>query len=181
MQEIVIRSLDVDDLTEDALATFERYQKTTQILLLEDGEFIYKEETYIDEWDERRKKEIILYLKSCMQNHGSVIGLYVGNQIKGFANLESQCFGERHVYCEMPFLHISKEYRGKGYGRKIFNYLVSIAVERNIERIYIASNPSVNTQLFYQKMGCVPAIEINRKIQLREPLDNQLEYMILKN
>ncbi len=79
---------------------------------------------------------------------------------------------------EMSFMHISKEYRHKGLGQKLFNFACKSALALGATKLYIGSHPAYETQLFYNKMGCVDAIEINQEIYNREPLDRQLEYVL---
>lgn len=44
------------------------------------------------------------------------------------------------------------------------------------KKLYIAAHPAEETQKFYKSVGCLPAIEVNREIYDKEPLDIQLEF-----
>lgn len=69
----------------------------------------------------------------------------------------STFLGKAGIYIED--LYIKEEYRGKGIGRKIFEYLSNLAKERNCGRIdwwVLEWNPA---RKFYEKMGAVPMDE----------------------
>jgi len=69
----------------------------------------------------------------------------------------STFLGKAGIYIED--LYIKEEYRGKGIGKKIFEYLSNLAKERNCGRIdwwVLEWNPA---RKFYEKMGAVPMDE----------------------
>ena len=47
------------------------------------------------------------------------------------------------------------------------------------KKLYISSHSAVETQRFYQAMGCVDAKELLEEHVAREPLDRQLELVLV--
>ena len=174
-----IRPIAFKDLEDKALENFDRYQTTSEIKFREpDGSFVYIHDEFIDDWDSEKKVEVVQRLRSCMESGGFVAGAFLQNSIVGFASVENSFFGSENQYLEMPFMHVSKELRGKGIGRKLFALCCENAKKRGAKKLYISTHPSIESQGFYESLGCLPAAEINEEIYSREPFDIQLEFTL---
>ena len=79
-------------------------------------------------------------------------------------------------YVELPYIHVSRELRGSGIGKRLFEICCKEAKLLGAKKLYIAAHPSVETQRFYKHRGCTLASEINTVIFNKEPLDLQMEY-----
>jgi ribosomal protein S18 acetylase RimI-like enzyme len=178
MGAIIYRSLDLSDLHNNVLVTFNRYQKTTTLLAENNNTLIEKEDYFIDDWDKKKKSIVINDLRKCMANGGLVIAAYFNQQLVGFANIEGKRFGRNLAYVEMPYIHISNEHRGKGIGKRLFALTCEGAKQLGAKKLYIGAHPSIETQKFYKTVGCTLAKEINKEVYNREPLDIQLEYKL---
>lgn len=70
----------------------------------------------------------------------------------------STFLSKKTLYLEEIF--VKEKYRSKGYGKKIFNYLLNKAKDENVGRMeWVCLNwnePSIN---FYKKMGAIPLDE----------------------
>ena len=175
MNSITYRQLTSTDIPDSLLTHFTRYQETNQVLKLANGELVEKQDYFIDSWDESRLIEVTEELRECAQNGGIVLGAFDGEKCIGFSSILPDRFGSRDQYCELTLCHVTKELRGNGIGREIFRRICAIAKSQEIERLYLSTHPSIETQAFYRAMGCVLAEEINEDILSREPLDIQLE------
>ncbi|WP_068345733.1 GNAT family N-acetyltransferase [Kosmotoga arenicorallina] len=174
---IKIRKLELDDLQENALDNFNRYQLTTCVKYIKNGKNFYKENFFEEDWDIEKKRKIVKYLRSCIEAGGIVIGAINRNdEIIGFGSLRHSLFGSKKEYIELSYLHVSKEYRNKGIGKKLFIMCCEYAKQLGAKKLYMGTHPSVETQHFYESLGCIPAREINEEIYNHEPLDIQLEY-----
>lgn len=178
MDNIEIRLADIHDMSFDVLKRFNRYQVTNRVIYVKNGSYLYRDEHFVETWDEKKKKEVIESLKKCICNGGIVAGAFNNRDLIGFANIENKFFGENKEYLELPYMHVSYEYRGLGIGRMLFQLCCRESKAMGAKKLYIASHPSVETQNFYKSMGCVPAKEINREVFEREPLDIQLEFIL---
>ncbi|MBN2220342.1 MAG: GNAT family N-acetyltransferase [Kosmotogaceae bacterium] len=174
-----IRPITLNDLEIKALKNYDRYQTTGVIKLKEpDGSFVCIHDEFIDDWDSEKKVEVVQRLRSCMESGGFVAGAFLQNSIVGFASVENSFFGSENQYLEMPFMHVSRELRGKGIGRKLFALCCENAKKRGARKLYISTHPSIESQGFYESLGCLPASEINEEIYSREPFDIQLEFSL---
>lgn len=46
------------------------------------------------------------------------------------------------------------------------------------QKLYISTHSLEESQLFYTKVGCIDAVEINKKLAEYEPYDRQMEYVL---
>ena len=176
--KIMFKLLSLEDVKDTFLNHFKRYQVTNQVLFVEDNQFKLKSDHFIDDWDDNKKAQVICDLRTCILEGGKVIGAFEGEDLAGFANIESCLFGSKMEYIELPYIHISSERRGYGIGKKLFEKCCEEAKRLGASKLYIAAHPSVESQGFYKAMGCREAVEINEKIWSREPLDIQLEIIL---
>jgi N-acetylglutamate synthase-like GNAT family acetyltransferase len=163
----------LEDLSIDMLDEYERYTKTTQVLYLKDGQLHQKENSFKEDWDIKRLREISTYLMECIHQQGTVIIAKSNDQVIGFANIEPTIYYNQYV--NMPFIHVSLPYRGQGVGQKLFDAVLKEARKTSAKALYISAHPSIETQAFYQSLGCTLARQIIPELYDKEPLDIQLE------
>ena len=175
---IEIRVVAIADLHLDVLRKFNRYQVTNSVRYKENDKYIYKDEHFIESWDEEKKQQVLQSLKQCVCNGGIVAGAFKNGELIGFANVENGFFGKNKDYLELSYIHVSNELRNLGIGKKLFHLCSEEAKVIGAKKLYIASHPAVETQHFYRSLGCVLAVEINENIYEREPLDIQLEFIL---
>lgn len=176
--EVTVRPLTLEDLPPDALKDFQRYQVTRQAKYLEQGEYKLKDDYFIDEWSDAEKLRVVQDLRRCLEQGGFVAGAISAGALVGFANVENVPLGSRKQYLEMRYIHVSRECRGRGLGKQLFQLCCEGARQRGAEKLYVAAHPAVETQEFYAALGCVPAAEIIPEILALEPRDIQLEYIL---
>jgi ribosomal protein S18 acetylase RimI-like enzyme len=180
MEQIQYRKLLLNDITPFLLKDFNRYQETSFVLFKNQNQYKIKEDNFTDSWNDVKKAEVLKDLQHCINSGGFVLGAFRDNQLIGFANVESKRFGSENQYVELPYIHISNKHRGRGIGKHLFELCCRNAKLLGAKKLYIGAHPSVETQQFYQKVGCTYAEEINEAIYKREPLDIQLEYHLYK-
>lgn len=173
-----IRRVTLHKLTDDFLFTFQRYQETHKVLVEIDNRLIEKNDSFIDDWDTAKKVAIVEELRACLTAGGIVLGAYENQALLGFANIEPTRFGHQREYIELSYLHVSREFRGRGIGKKLFEVCNEMGNKLGAQKLYIAAHPSIESQLFYKKMGCTLASYIEKDILSKEPLDIQLERKI---
>lgn len=162
------------------LDSFNRYQKTSYVHYInKKGSLCTKANSFVDSWDKENLKGIVKYLKSCVQKGGDLLVATKNHKVIAFANIEAEIFGNSCNYIEMPFIHVSHDFRHKGIGTELFIKIAFRAQSRGAQKLYIASHPSIESQRFYKKMHCTPSKEINATIYNREPLDIQLEFNLM--
>lgn len=178
LTSITYQQLAPDEIPDSLLANFTRYQETIRVLALINGELIEKEDRFIDTWDAERLVSTSRYLRECAEREGIVVGAFQDTTCIGFVSIEPNRFGSRQQYTELTYCHVTRDLRHNGIGKQLFNKAAAVARHREIEKLYLSTHPAVETQAFYQAMGCVQAEEINEEILAKEPLDIQLEYLL---
>jgi ribosomal protein S18 acetylase RimI-like enzyme len=172
---ITIQSLTLQDIDDTMLNEFDRSQQTTRVLYAQGEELLEKEDCFDDDWSSDQKREITSHFRKVLQMGGSVIAAFEKSDMASFAVIEGDRFGSRNQYVELSFIHVSREFRGRGIGEELMNAAKVEAKQLGAFKLYISAHPSVRTQAFYKKTGCVLAAEVNGEIYQREPRDIQLE------
>jgi GNAT superfamily N-acetyltransferase len=170
-----VRRLSNDGLRDDLLAHFERRQRTTRVVRA--GGAI-EDDAFDDDWDEVAKASVIIALRDCVRRGGVVVGAFEGERLVGFASVEPERFGPDGAYVEMPYLHVTEVRRGRGIGAQLFRGACDGARGLGATRLYIGAHPSVETQAFYRRMGCIESAYVHTPILEHEPLDLQLERVL---
>ncbi|WLR47473.1 GNAT family N-acetyltransferase [Halobacillus litoralis] len=163
------------DLDNHMLDSFDRYQKTDRVMVFQADTLNEESNGFEEDWTVENKRTIVHHFRLVVKNGGAVIAALKERHVHGFAVIEPDTFGEKSTYRELSYIHVSREVRGTGIGRLLFQKAGQVAKASGAEKLYIGAHPSVETQEFYQKMGCVPAQELNSSIYFREPRDIQLE------
>jgi len=115
-------------------------------------------------------------LEDCYDRGGWFYGLFEDKRLIGAAVLESRFIGKSKDQLQLKFLHISRPYRGRGLGRRLFALAALEAHRRGARRLYISATPSEHTIGFYVAMGCRVAPERDPDLFALEPQDIHLEY-----
>lgn len=173
---VLIKDFNLNDFNKSLLDDFNRYQRVKRCWRKENCNWILKDNIYIENWDNKKKQQIISELYKCKQHGGSVLGVFCNNKLIGFSSVGSTLFGEYNQYIELIMMQISHEYRNKGIGKKLFFLAVEKAKEKDAKKLYISAHSSEESQRFYKSVGCVEAQEINIQIAKSEPYDCQMEY-----
>ena len=94
------------------------------------------------------------------------------------AILESEFIGTKHDTLRLKFLHVSRDYRGRGIASALFHRAVEGARLLGAKKLYISATPSEHTINYYLRLGCVLAAEIDPELFALEPEDIHLEFAI---
>jgi len=178
--EFIINELSLNDLTPDLLKHFNRYQEIRRCLRKENDKWVLKDNPFVEQWDETLKEEIVAVdFANCLKSGGIVWGVFnKRNELIAFASLLSNFFGNQNQYLQLMQIHTSYEYRNKGIGKRLFNVCADKARHFGAKKLYISTHSSEESQLFYENIGCVDALEINKKLAKHEPYDRQMEFVL---
>lgn len=172
---IVYTPLTIEEIKLDLFTHFYRRQNVTDCWRNIEGVWQIKECPFIDDWTLADYHELISCLHHTLETKGYVLGAFLDQQLKGFISVESSFFGKNHDYLDLSSLHVSNDMRQQGIGKVLFHSAKNWAKKMGARKLYISSHSAVETQAFYQAMGCVDAMEINEMHVLSEPFDRQLE------
>lgn len=175
---MIIKELTIEEMKRELFDDFERRQEVTRCYRKIDGEWVIKDDPFIDEWSEEEYQILVDCLKNTITTRGVVYGAFVDGKLKGFTSVESQLFGINKEYLDLSSIHVSQDMRGSGLGRKLFRLAADWAKSHGAKKLYISAHSAVETQEFYKSMGCVEAVEYNPKHVEQEPCDCQLECIL---
>lgn len=176
--ELQYRELKKEEISRGLFAGFERHQKVTKCLRREKGEWVVKEEPFIDQWSEAEYGILVKCLVHTVENGGMVTGAFEQGILKGFVSVEGEPMGRDGGYRDLTSLHVSEDRRGRGIGTSLFLAAAQWARQHGGKKLYLSSHSAVETQAFYMAMGCQDAEECMEEHVRREPYDRQLEFCL---
>lgn len=169
------RAITEKELNRDLFRQFHRRQIVTRCRRKENGQWVLKNAPFMEDWNEKDYAFLVTCLRGTLQKGGFVYGAFIDGVLKGFVSVEAGLFGGPHRYLDLSSLHVSAELRGRGIGRTLFLAAGAWARSQGAGKLYISSHPAVETQAFYQSMGCREAAEYHAAHVEKEPKDCQLE------
>lgn len=172
------RTINAGELDRELFRRFIRHQRVTDCWRKENGAWVIKRDPFIDDWSEADYQTLIFCLKRTISTGGFVYGAFVDGWLKGFVSVESKPIGTAKNYLDLSSIHVSEDVRGQGIGHSLFTAAKTWAKAQGAERLYISAHSAVESQAFYQAMGCVEAQEYNPAHADAEPFDCQLECVL---
>lgn len=177
-KELTYRELKYEELSIELFSDFNRHQEVTKCWRNENGEWVIKDIPFIDDWSEEEYTILIKYLKNTIETKGVVYGAFLDNKLKGFASVEYGFIDKNNQYFDLSSLHVSEDMRGHGIGKTLFEMVAKWAKISGAKKLYISAHSAIETQAFYKAIGCIEALEYNKKHVENEPCDCQLEYVL---
>ena len=162
----------------DVFRSFERRQVVDWCWRRERGQWVIRQDPFVDQWSEADYAFLVTCLQHTLSAGGVVFGAFCEGNLKGFASVEHNPLGSHGQYRDLTSLHVSQELRGNGLGRRLFGLAADWAKGQGAEKLYISGHSAVETQAFYQAMGCREAEECSQEHVSQEPFDCQLEYVL---
>jgi GNAT superfamily N-acetyltransferase len=161
----------------DDLWSIDRAEWIDEVYHHEGGRLVLKREHYdVKGWPPGEPERDLPILLDCFEHGGSFYGAFEDETLVGVAVLESRFIGRANDQLQLKFLHVSREYRGAGLGRTLFERAVARAKALGARRLYVSASPSKNTIRFYFARGCEVTDELDSKLFELEPEDIHLEY-----
>lgn len=172
-----IRALKREEINN--IRDIDRSEIINQLYYYKNGELVLKKKYYnISEWHPNEIEKTIDNLYYLYDRGGTFFGIFQEERIIGIVALECNFIGSNNDQLQVVFLHIDKNYRKKGYGKKLMKKAIDKAKELGAKKLYISATPSKNTVNFYMHLGCKLASEINPELYKLEPDDIHLEMII---
>ena len=169
------RSLQENEINRELFRDFIRRQVVTKCWRRKDGEWLIKDEPFIDDWTEQDYEVLIECLKRTVGTGGLIYGAFYEEKLKGFVAVLPEIFGGENKYIDLAAIHVSQDMRGTGIGTVLFKEAKRWAKEKGAEKLYISAHSAVESQAFYKRMGCVEAAWYKKEHVEEEPFDCQLE------
>jgi GNAT superfamily N-acetyltransferase len=179
LENIIFTELKIEDIKNNLLENFNRYQEIKKCYRYENGNWIIKDNVYVENWDKNRKDNKVVKFSNILNtSSGYIFGAFDNNILIGYAVLFNKIFGSIGQYIQLFSLQVSFDYRKKGIGKKLFGLCVEKAKNIGVKKLYISANSSEETIKFYLSIGCKDVMEINKEQAEEEPFDRQMEYEI---
>ncbi|MBE5962186.1 MAG: GNAT family N-acetyltransferase [Lachnospiraceae bacterium] len=172
------RKIQLDEMKRSIFDSFKRHQKVTTCRRKIDGEWKLVKDEFIDEWNQEEYAFLVECLRNTIKQGGVVYGAFSDGILKGFCSVEGEFIGSKKQYLDLTSIHVSEDARGKGIGRTLFSLAASWAKEHGGKKLYISAHSAIESQMFYEAMGCVEAEEYQAEHVEMEPCDCQLEYVL---
>ena len=107
---------------------------------------------------------------------GTFVGVFDAGVLVGMSVLESALVGRGRDQMQLAHLYVSRTYRGRGVGTRLFEAALSSAREAGARALYVSATPTENTVDFYLNRGCILAPEPDPRLLAAEPDDIHLVY-----
>jgi len=117
-------------------------------------------------------------LLDCFDRGGFFYGAFEGGHLKGAVALERRFIGRAGDQLQLTFLHVSRDRRKTGLGRRLFEVAVARARELGARRLHVSATPSENTVEFYLHLGFRVTDEVDAALFELEPDDIHMEFEI---
>lgn len=172
------RELEENEICRELFGSFIRRQAVTKCRRFENGKWTVKDAPFIDDWSESDYEVLIKCLKETVRTGGFVYAAFENEALKGFAAITPEIFGGEQGYIDLAAIHVSEDMRRRGIGAALFSAAAQWAKKKGARKLYISSHSAVESQAFYQKMGCTEAKVYNQEHVEKEPFDCQLEFVL---
>jgi len=157
----------------------DRSEVINKVYYYEQGELVLKPEHYnMTGWPPNEAEYYTPILLDCFDRGGWFYGLFDDGQLIGVTILESKFISASKDQLQLKFLHVGKDFRRQGLGRKLFKLAGEIARDKGAKRLYISATPSEHTINFYRSLGCFATAELDPALYELEPEDIHLEYKL---
>jgi predicted N-acetyltransferase YhbS len=173
-----IRPLERDEV--ETVWSIDRREVIENVYYLEEGELVLREGRYdMQDWPPGEQEQYTPILLDCFDRGGTFCGAFEDSNLVGVVILESKFIGRDKDKLQLVFLQVSRDFRGHGLGRTLFEEAVERARELNAKALYVSATPSENTINFYRRMGCVVTEDVDPELFALEPKDIHLECTIV--
>lgn len=172
------RQLSSGEITPELFSGFIRHQIVTKCRRKQNDEWVIQDAPFVDDWSEEEYRFLVDCLKNTVSTGGFVYAAFSEGILKGFVSVESELFGGEQKYLDLTSIHVSEDMRGQGIGKRLFAAAKEWARKNGAKKLYISAHSAVESQAFYQAMGCVEAEVYNQKHVEAEPYDCQLECLL---
>ena len=178
MFDYEFKEINTEDLQQDLLNKFNRYQTVKRSWVNVNGKWQLIENSFNYDWDIERKRRTVKELAEIKQSGGVIYGVFDNSDIIAFSSVGPD-FSEDYMagYIPIGFIHVSYEYRNKGIGKKLFAMMTEKAKHFEAKKIYICIMPAEESYAFYKNIGCTDAVVIH-KPSAEYDYSRQMEFVL---
>jgi predicted N-acetyltransferase YhbS len=157
----------------------DRREVIKHVYYLRDGKLILEPEHFdMQGWPPGEAEHYTPILLDCFDCGGFFWGAFENERLVGACVLESRFIGSQLDTLQIKFLHVSRDFRKNGLGKRLFDLAADKARQMGAKKMYISATPSENTINFYLRRGCTLAEEIDPELYSLEPEDIHLQFIL---
>lgn len=167
---IIYKRLLKCNLQNNFLDEFQRFNKINKYYKVVGNEKILTNKEYVEDWNEETKRRIEKEIIYHIENNSIILGAFINDRLVGFILVSTEKVGKNKNYNELKYFHVSNDCRGKKIGRNLFEMAIETCKLNGINKLYLAANPSYQSQKAYEKLGCTLSKEIIKEIYENEKM-----------
>ena len=168
------RQLKRDEI--EQIWTIDRREYIANIYRHVDGELRLEPLNFdVPGWDQHSITTYTPLLRETFDRGGQFFSAWDGGQLAGLSVLDTVPRGEQRDLLQLEFMHVGRDYRGKGLGVKLFEQARAAAKDRGARGLYISATESENTVHFYQGRGATLIAKPDPELFALEPKDIHFE------
>jgi GNAT superfamily N-acetyltransferase len=123
------------------------------------------------QWEGKWLDSRIERIKKELDRGGTFLGAFEKEKLAGFALIGGRFIGSSKETIQLVLLHVSREYRGKGAGAKLFREVCALAKKKGARRLFISSAPTESAVGFYARQGAKPVGGNEKGLEVEEKGD----------
>lgn len=173
MDTLSYRDLEADELP--LIAGIDRSEEIEGVYRVQDGQLVYSEQPHrAAPWTDDEVAEHITRVRALLEAGGRVLSAWDGDQLVGFASLDSTGVGGDATVMKLDMLYVTATHRTHGIGRVLTQRLAEVARRRGARTLYISATPTRGTVNAYLHMGADLLETPDPKLFALEPEDIHL-------
>ncbi len=157
---IEIKDLTINDITPDMLLSFNHHELITKMWVKNNDQWELTEVSEVHEWNKEKKMWVAEYIRSQIEQGGSVVAAFDGDVLIGFCCVDGYLTGKTAKYANLTMLFVDDNRKRKGIGRKLFDKICENAARMGADKLFMSAVASFETIAFYFAMDCEDAREI---------------------
>ena len=118
-EKLVFRTLTAEEIVPERLAAFRRRQEVMLCYRRGEKGWEVRPDPFIDDWSEEERAAVVKTLQETARSGGFVQAAFFEGRAVGFAAVCKQPLGKKREYLDLSELHVSREWRRRGVGRRL--------------------------------------------------------------
>lgn len=156
--------------------TIDRREVIENIYRLEAGELRLESHNFdVPGWPPDKALTTTPLLNESFDRGAKFFGAFDAGALVGVAVVDTLWRGPRRDLLQLELLHVSRDYRARGVGSRLFEQARDFARARGARGLYISATPTENTIRFYQRRGSMLLETPDPELYALEPEDIHLE------
>ncbi|MFK4825633.1 GNAT family N-acetyltransferase [Paenochrobactrum sp. BZR 588] len=178
MDDIIIRRLQRDEVKN--VWQIERREIVEDVYYVKDGDLYLRSEFYdTRDWPDGEPELYTPVLLDCFDHGGVFLGAFNDEKLVAAGVVDARPVIDYPDLRQLPFLHVSHDWRGKKLASKLYGLCKEIALEQGAKGFYISATSTRRTVDFYMHQGGVLTTKPDKKLYEMEPDDIHLIHYFL--